>query len=164
MKKWCVIVVVMLAGQAAQAQSQYQTAFEAGVGYTRPGAGQFDMVTLLMQGDDYLVETGVGLRIDGETQFSWLIRGALRPAVAGNTILHVGAEYSLHTNSTLKDIGAGVQELNSLSTVGLLFGASHPLTDHLNFEVHVFPLVFEFGGNDTVTRVLTAQLGAHILF
>ncbi|HZM17245.1 MAG TPA: hypothetical protein VFE28_14685 [Candidatus Krumholzibacteria bacterium] len=158
MKKWIVIAVVMLAG-AAQAQSQYQTAFEVGVGYTRPGAGGFDMVTLLMQGDDYLVETGVGLKADGETQFSWLIRGALRPAMAGNTILHVGAEYSLHTNSAVE---AG--ELTSLSTVGLLFGASHPLTDHLNFEVHIFPLVFEFGGDDTVTRFLTAQLGAHILF
>ena len=159
MKKWCVIAVVMLAGQAAQAQSQYQTAFEVGVGYTRPGAGQFDMVTLLMQGDDYLVETGIGLRVDGETQFSWLIRGALRPAMAGNTILHIGAEYSLHSNSAIKS-----GELTSLSTVGVLFGASHPLTDHLNFEVHIFPLVFEFGGDDTVTRFLTAQLGAHILF
>ena len=164
MKKWCVLVVVVLCGAGvAEAQSQYQTAFEAGIGYTRPGAGGFDMASLLLQGDSFLVETGIGLDLNGglngDTAFSWLLRGALRPAMAGNTILHVGAEFSMHTNSAIKD-----DDIGTLSTVGILFGASHPLTDHLNFEVHVFPLVFEFGNDDTVTRVFTAQLGAHILF
>lgn len=165
MKKWCAIVVTgMLFGAGvAEAQSQYQTAFEVGIGYTRPGAGGFDMATLLMQGDDFLIETGIGLDMNGglnsDTAFSWLLRGALRPAMAGNTILHVGAEFSMHTNSAVKD-----DDIGSLSTVGILFGASHPLTDHLNFEVHVFPLVFEFGNDETVTRILRAQLGAHILF
>lgn len=163
MKKWCVIAVVLFGAGVAEAQSQYQTAFEAGVGYTRPGAGGFDMVSLLLQGDDFLFETGFGLDVNGgqngDTVFSWLLRGALRPAMAGNTILHVGAEYSLHTNSAAKDLDVG-----TLSTVGILFGASHPFTDHLNLEVHVFPVVFAFGNDETVTRFLTAQLGAHILF
>ena len=162
MKKWCVLAVVMLAG-TAQAQSQYQTAFEVGVGYTRPGAGGFDMATLLLQGDAYLFETGIGLDFNdapnGDEVISWLVRGALRPAMAGNTIIHVGAEFSIHSNSAFEGGNFG-----SLSTVGILFGASHPLTDHLNFEVHVFPLVFEFGNEETVTRFLTAQLGAHIMF
>lgn len=164
MKKWCVIVGLMLVGAgAASAQSQYQTAFEAGIGYTRPGAGGFDMMTLLLQSDSYLLETGIGIEINGglngDTAFSWLLRGALRPAVAGNIIIHAGAEYSMHTNAALD--GADVE---TLSTVGVLFGASHPFTDHLNFEVHVFPVVMEFGRSETVTRFLTAQLGAHILF
>ena len=164
MKKWCVIVGMMLVGAgAASAQSQYQTSFEAGIGYTRPGAGGFDMMTLLLQSDSYLFETGIGIDFNGgsngDTVFSWLLRGALRPAVAGNTIIHAGAEFSMHTNSAFDP-----PDIGSLSTVGILFGASHPLTDHLNFEVHVFPVVMEFGNEETVTRFLTAQLGAHILF
>jgi len=164
MKKWCVIVVVMLAGAgAASAQSQYQTAFEMGVGYTRPGAGGFDMATLLLQGDPFYLESGIGFGINdglnGDTVFSWLIRAAARPVAAGNTLVHVGGEFSLHTNSTYKNGDA-----KTLSTVGFLIGASHPLSDHLNFEAHVFPFVLEFGGNETVTNFLKAQVGAHILF
>ncbi len=164
MKKWCVIVAVVLASvQAASAQSQYQTAFEAGIGYTRPGTGEFDMLTFLLQGDQYYVETGIGFTVNagynGDNVFSWLLRGAVRPIAAGNTIIHVGGEFSLHTSSAVD--GADV---NSLSSVGLLVGASHALSDHLNFEVHVFPFVLEFGNTETVSRLLTAQVGAHILF
>ena len=169
MKKWCVIVVVaMLAGAgAASAQSQYQAAFEIGVGYTRPGAGGFDMVTMLLQGDQFYLESGIGVGINdgfnGDSVFSWLIRAAARPLAAGNTLLHLGGEFSLHTNSTAKLEGNTV-DYKTLSTVGFLIGASHPLSDHLNFEAHVFPFVLEFGGNETVTNFLKAQVGAHILF
>ena len=164
MKKWCVMGAVLLAGvQAASAQSQYQTAFEAGIGYTRPGTGRFDMLTLLVQGDEYVFESGIGLAVNGglngDTAFSWLIRGGFRPLAAGNTLIHVGGEFSVHTNSAV-DAGG----VKSLSSVGFLVGASHPLSDHLNFEVHVFPFLLEFGNSDTVTRLLTAQVGAHILF
>ena len=168
MKKWCVIVVVMLVGAgAANAQSQYQAAFELGVGYTRPGAGGFDMATLLLQGDQFYVESGIGFGIndglDGNNVFSWLIRAAARPVAAGNTLVHVGGEFSLHTNSTAKFEGNSLN-YKTLSTVGFLIGASHPLSDHLNFEAHVFPFVLEFGGEETVTSFLKAQVGAHILF
>jgi hypothetical protein len=168
MKKWCVIVVVMLAGAgAASAQSQYQTAFEMGAGYTRPGVGGFDMATLLMQGDQFYLESGIGIGInaapDGDSVFSWLIRAAARPVAAGNTLVHVGGEFSLHTNSVAK-LEGGATHYKTLSTVGFLIGASHPLSDHLNFEAHVFPFVLEFGGNETVTNFLKAQVGAHILF
>lgn len=168
MKKWWMIVVVMLAGAgAASAQSQYQAAFEMGVGYTRPGAGGFDMATLLMQGDQFYFESGIGIDVNGgyngDTVFSWLIRAAARPVAAGNTLVHVGGEFSLHTNSALKSVGA-TTETKTLSTVGFLVGASHPLSDHLNFEAHVFPFVLEFGNTETLTSFLKAQIGAHILF
>lgn len=170
MKKWCVIAVVMLAGAGvASAQSQYQTAFEMGVGYTRPaaggffGTGGFDMATFLLQGDQFYLESGIGIGINAglnrDAAFSWLIRAAARPVAAGNTLVHVGGEFSLHTNSTAKD-----GEARTLSSVGFLIGASHPLSDHLNFEVHVFPFELEFGGQETITNFLKAQIGAHILF
>jgi hypothetical protein len=168
MKKWWMIVVVMLAGAgAASAQSQYQAAFEIGVGYTRPGAGSFDMVSLLLQGDQFYFESGIGFGINdglgGNNVFSWLIRAAARPVAAGNTLVHVGGEFSLHTNSTSK-LDGNTLDYKTLSTVGFLLGASHPLSDHLNFEAHVFPFVLEFGGSETVTSFLKAQIGAHILF
>ena len=107
----CWMVFAMLACSSAQAQSQYQTTFEVGLGYARPGIGGFDMVTLLLQGDEFLVETGLGFEINGspvasnETTVSWLLRAAARPVVAGNTVVHLGGEFSLHTNATRDDNG-----------------------------------------------------------
>jgi hypothetical protein len=160
------MLATLLSAGTASAQSQYQTTFEAGIGYARPGIGGFDMVSVLLQADDYLVETGIGIDVNGsplpgstETALSWLIRAALRPVVIGNTLLHVGGEFSLHTNSAVDEGDIGM-----LTSVGVLFGVSQPLADHLNVAVHVFPFVFEFGNSDTVLNLARAQLGAHILF
>ena len=152
-------VMLLLAG-AAGAQSQYQTTFEVGVGYARPGIGRFDMVSLLLQSDKYLFESGIGIDINGEnggdTVFSWLIRGAGRAITLGNTLVHIGGEFSLHTNST--------SDGGSLTTVAPLFGTSYGVTDHLNVAVHIFPIVFAFGNPDTVVQIAKAQLGAHLMF
>jgi len=153
-------LATLLWASAAGAQTQYQTTFEVGIGYARPGIGGFDMASVLVQSDEYLFESGIGFDINGgaggDTVFSWLIRGALRPIVLGNTRVHIGGEFSLHTNST--DDGS------TLTSVGPLFGASYPITDHLNVAVHVFPFVFAFGNQDTVLDVAKAQLGGHLLF
>ncbi|MFQ5600789.1 MAG: hypothetical protein ACE5G2_09580 [Candidatus Krumholzibacteriia bacterium] len=170
MKKMCwVVLATLLVGGPASAQSQFQTTFEAGIGYGRPGIGQFDMVTLLLQSDDYLFESGIGFDINGsefngDTVFSWIIRGGIRPILLGNTIVHVGGEFSLHTNSTVDPTEAPGDQVETLIGLGVLFGVSQPLTDHLNFEVHVLPIAFAFGGNDTITKIATAKLGAHVLF
>lgn len=163
----CWIGLVMLASALpALAQSQYQTTFEVGVGYARPGIGGFDMVTLLLQGDEFLVETGLGFEINGsrvdpdQTTVSWLLRAAARPVVAGNTIVHLGGEFSLHTNATIDSNG----DVTTLSSVGLLVGASQQIADHLNVALHLFPFVLDFGGRDTGVSIARAQLGAHILF
>jgi hypothetical protein len=34
----------------------------------------------------------------------------------------------------------------------------------LALAVHLYPLAFEFGGADTVTKFLTAEIGVHLLF
>ncbi len=163
----CWMVLALLACAAnAQAQSQYQTTFEVGIGYARPGIGGFDMATLLLQGDEFLFETGLGFEINGspvdpnETTVSWLLRAAARPVVAGNTVVHLGGEFSLHTNATIEDNG----DVTTLSSVGLLVGASHPIADHLNLSLHRFPFVLDFGGRDTGVSIARAQLGAHLLF
>ena len=44
------------------AQSQYQSTFELGIGYTRPATENMDMVSLLLQADEFFLETGIGLR------------------------------------------------------------------------------------------------------
>ncbi len=163
----CWMVLAMLAcATATEAQSQYQTTFEAGIGYARPGIGGFDMVTLLLQGDEFLFETGLGFDINGspvdsdETTVSWLLRAAARPVVSGNTVIHVGGEFSLHTNATRNSSG----EVKTLTSVGLLVGASQQIADHLNVGLHLFPFVLDFGGPDTGVSLLRAQVGAHLLF
>jgi hypothetical protein len=90
---------------------------------------------------------------------SWLLRAGARPITLGNTLVHVGGELSLHTNGTADSSGD-----TTLTCLGLLFGTSYTVSDHLNVAVHVFPLVFGFGGTDTITKFATAQLGAHLLF
>lgn len=162
----CWLVLAMLAcAVTAQAQSQYQTTFEVGLGYARPGIGGFDMMTLLLQGDEFLFETGVGLDINGspvnsdDTTFSWLLRAAARPIVQGNTIVHVGGEFTLHTNATV-DNG----DIKTLTSVAMLVGTSYQIADHLNVSLHIFPFVLDFGGSDTGVSLARAQLGAHLLF
>ena len=88
-----------------------------------------------------------------------LVVQGVRPITLGNTLVHVGGELSLHTNGTADSSGS-----TTLTCLGLLFGTSYAVSDHLNVAVHVFPLVFGFGGDDTITKFATAQLGAHLLF
>lgn len=167
---WVVLAVLLLANPAV-AQNQFQTAFEVGIGYARPGIGDFDMATLLIQSDNYFFETGIGIAtnsgLDGDTVLSWLLRAAARPIVLGNTLVHVGAELSLHTNGTFETTGSGTSlrvEATTLTSLAGFFGVSQPLNDHFNVALHVFPLAFGFGGDDTITKLATAQLGAHLLF
>lgn len=161
----CMVLAMLACAATAQAQSQYQTTFEVGVGYARPGIGGFDMLTLLLQGDDFIFESGLGFDLNGSPQdsdkstVSWLIRAAARPVVSGNTVVHLGGEFSLHTNAAWDGT-----EIKTLTSVGLLMGVSQQIADHLNIEMHVFPFVLEFGNADTGVRLLRAQLGAHILF
>ena len=168
MKKvlWVLLACVAVAAPAA-AQSQYQTTFEFGLGYTRPSVEEFDMVSLLMQGDDFYFETGLGFRLNagyGDNNIlSWMLRAAARPIVLGNTTVHVGGEFSVHTNATVRTEN-GQQKAKPLIGVGALFGVSHPITDHFNVEVHVYPLAFDFGGEKTITKFGVAETGAHILF
>lgn len=165
-KKLCWVLLATLALAApASAQTQVETAFEVGLGYGNPvarnalGGSDFDMATLLIQGDDYLFETGIGLGFGGETVFSWMVRGAARPFLVGNVLLHTGAEFSLHTNSTVDADGAA-----TLIGLGFMFGVSHQVTDHINGSVHVYPLSFSFGGFDTLVNIGSARFGAHFLF
>jgi len=163
-KKWgWVLIATFALVTSASAQSQFETTFEAGIGYTRPGIGQFDMVTLLLQGDGYLFEAGIGLGanagLDNEDRISALFRAATRGIRVGNNLLHVGGEFSLHTNST-RDNG----ESDTLLSLSVLVGVSHPISEHLNFEVNLFPANFKFGGDETTALIPTAQLGAHIMF
>jgi hypothetical protein len=157
------LLVIALATPAL-AQSQFQSNFELGVGYTRPATENVDMVSFLLQADDFLVESGIGFRtnagLNGDTVFSWLVRGGIRPFTLGNVTGHVGGEFSLHSNSTIQDDG----DVGTLIGLGLLVGASHQFADHLNFAVHIFPLAFEFGGADTIVKVGVAEIGAHLLF
>jgi hypothetical protein len=163
----------LLAAVSAQAQSQFQSTFEMGIGYTRTVAGGSDMVSALLQADDFLIETGVGIRTNsgavtvrnnqlygGDTVFSWMVRGGVRPFVLGNVTGHVGAEFDLQTNSAVDETG----DIGTLLGLGFLVGASHAVADHLNLSVHVYPIAFEFGGEDTVAKLLTATFGAHLLF
>jgi hypothetical protein len=164
MKKlhWITLATLVLAAPAA-AQTQYETAFEIGVGYGRPGIGDFDMATLLVQGEGYIFETGLGIASNvgagDDDILSFLLRAGLRPITLGNTLVHLGGELSLHTNAT-----ADSGESSTLTSLAVLFGTSHALADHFNVAVHVFPLVFGFGGDNTITKFLTAQVGAHLLF
>lgn len=160
---WMVLAILGCAAQA-QAQSQFQSTFELGVGYTRPATENIDMVSFLVQADDFLAETGIGFRTNsgqhGETVFSWMVRGGFRPFTLGNVTGHVGAEFSLHSNAALQDDGSS----GTLIGLGLMVGVSHQIADHLNLAVHVFPLAFDFGGVATVTKIGVAEIGAHLLF
>jgi len=174
MKKAFATFLVLLGGALpAAAQSQFQSTFELGIGYTRPATENADMVTLLMQAEDFFVETGIGIRSNagvilstpsglqgGDTVVSWLVRGAVRPFVVGNTIGHVGVEFSLHSNSAIDSDGA----IGTKVGLGIFLGVSHPLTDHLNFAVHMFPIAFEFGSKDTITKIGVAEMSAHVIF
>jgi len=145
------------------AQSQYQSTFELGIGYTRPATENMDMVSLLLQADEFFLETGVGLRTNagqgGDSVFGWLVRGGMRPFALGNVRGHVGAEFSLFSNSTTDSDGAA-----TLMGLGFLVGGSYQVADHLNLAVHLYPLAFDFGGSDTVTKFLVGELGIHLLF
>jgi hypothetical protein len=158
------LLATLAAAAPVHAQSQFQSTFEVGVGYTRPAIEQVDMATLLIQADDFFGETGIGFRtnsgVGNDTVFSWLVRGGARAFQLGNVRGHVGGEFSLHTNATYDENG------NTSSLIGLAFlvGASHPIADHLNVAVHVYPLAFEFGGEDTVVKIPVGEMGIHLLF
>jgi hypothetical protein len=159
---WMLLAASLALAAPAAAQSQFQSTFQLGIGYTRPSVEEFDMVSALLQAEDFFFETGIGVRTNsgfGDTIFSWMVRGAARPFVVGNTTGHIGGEFSLHTNSTVDD-----GEASTLLGLGLMVGVLHPLTEHLQFGVHVFPIAFEFGGNDTIAKLGVAELSAHILF
>jgi len=157
-----VLASIVLAASPVAAQSQFQSTFQLGVGYTRPSVERFDMVSGLIQAEDFFIESGIGVRTNsgyGDTIFSWMVRGALRPFVVGNTTGHIGGEFSLHTNATADTDGS-----STLLGLGFMVGVAHPITEHLNFGVHVFPVAFEFGGVDTIAKLGVAELSAHILF
>jgi hypothetical protein len=161
MKRTMMISSLCLAGLLlvgpAWAQSQYQSTFELGVGYTRPATENTGMVRSLLQGDDYLVESGIGIRTGGgDTRFSWLVRAGARAFQLGNVRGHVGGEFSLHTNSANNG--------DTLIGLGFLVGVSHQVADHLNLAVHVYPLAFDFGGTNTITKIGVGELGVHLLF
>ena len=168
---WVFLATLVIAAPAS-AQRQVETAFEIGLGYASPAistnvgtGGIQDMASLLIQSDNYIFETGIGLSFGGDTVFGWLVRGAARPIMLGNVLIHTGAEFSLHTNSVLKSGGTtGSVELGTLTSLGFMFGVSHQITDRINAEVHVYPLAFTFGGFDTITTIGTARFGAHFLF
>jgi hypothetical protein len=145
-----ILLATLACARPAAAQSQFQSTFELGLGYTRPATESIDMVSALLLADDFFLETGIGVRVNGglngDTMFSWLVRGAARPFLIGSTSGHIGAEFSLHTNAT-----ADADGTSTLVGLGFLIGASHPITDHLNFAVHLSPIPFEFGGSDTIT-------------
>jgi hypothetical protein len=166
-KKLCwVFLATLVLAAPASAQTQVETAFEVGLGYGKPavrsilGSGGFDMATLLIQSDDYLFESGIALGFGADnTVFGWMIRGAARPLMIGNVLVHTGAEFSLFTNSTLDADGAA-----TLIGLGFMFGVSHQVTDHINGSVNVYPLSFSFGGADTLVDIGRATFGAHFLF
>ena len=159
---WVFLAVLLVAAPVA-AQSQFQSTFELGVGYTRPTVEDIDMVSFLLQADDYFLESGIGFRTNsgygGDTVFSWLVRAAARPFVVGNVRGHVGGEFSLHTNSASDNGDTG-----TLIGLGFMVGASHQIADHLNIAVHVFPLAFDFGNTDTITKIGVGEFGIHLLF
>jgi len=161
---WVFLATLMLAAPAS-AQKQIETAFEFGIGYGSPAiagglsAGINDMATVLIQGDDYLFETGIGIEFGGNDVFGWMVRGAARPFLVGNVNIHTGAEFSLHTNSILDGTGLG-----TMTTLGFLVGVSHQIADRINGSVQVYPLSFTFGGGSTITSIAAARLGAHLLF
>ena len=166
-KKLCwVFLATLVMAAPASAQKQVETAFEFGLGYASPlvsssvGAGIQDMASLIIQSDNYYFETGIGLSFGGNTVFGWLARGAARPFMIGNVLIHTGVEFSLHTNSTVNSSG----EIGTMTGLGFLFGASHQVSDRINVEVHVYPLAFTFGGTDTITSIGAAKFGAHFLF
>jgi hypothetical protein len=167
-KKLCwVFLATMVIAAPASAQKQVETAFEVGLGYASPlvsssqsTGGIQDMASLILQSDNYFLETGIGLSFGGNTVFGWLVRGAARPFMIGNVLIHTGAEFSLHTNSTVNSSG----EIGTMTGLGFLFGASHQISDRINAEVHVYPLAFTFGGTDTITSIGAAKFGAHFLF
>jgi len=175
-KKLCwVFLATLVLAAPASAQKQIETAFEFGVGYGSPavsgnsgfsggGGGIRDMVTLLIQSDDYLFESGIGIDFASDTVFGWMVRGAARPFLVGNVLIHTGAEFSLHTNSILSFEPNGSTSLGTMTSLGFLIGVSHQITDRINGSVNVYPLSFTFGGSDTITSIGAARLGAHFLF
>ena len=116
------ILGLLLAAPAA-AQSNFQSNFQIGLGYTRPAVETIDMATLLLQAEDFFFESGIGIRtnsgISDDTVFSWMVRGGVRPFMVGSLTGHVGGEFSLHTNSVV-DNG----EASTLIGLGLLIGVS----------------------------------------
>lgn len=171
-KKLCwVFLATFVLAAPASAQKQIETAFEFGIGYGSPAisgnasGGIQDMATLLIQSDDYFFESGIGFDFATDTIFGWMIRGAARPFLVGNVLIHTGGEFSLHTNSILSEGGTqGSVKLGTMTTLGFLIGVSHQITDRINGSVNVYPLSFTFGGFDTITSIGAARLGAHFLF
>ena len=112
------------------AQSQFQSTFEVGIGYTRPATENMDMVSVLLQAEDFFLETGIGLRtnagIGGDSVFGWLVRGGMRPFALGNVRGHVGAEFSLFSNST-SDNGESATLMGLGFLVGGILPAGGPL-------------------------------------
>jgi hypothetical protein len=157
------ILLTLLVAAPAAAQSTFQSTFQVGIGYTRPAVEAIDMASLLLQAEDFLIESGVGIRtnsgVGGDTVFSWLVRGAVRPFLVGSLTGHVGGEFSLHTNSAV-DNG----ESSTLIGLGLLTGVSTTVVNHLNLAIHVYPFAFEFGGDETVSKLLVGEFAAHLLF
>jgi hypothetical protein len=167
MKKisWVWVVAACLAvAVPSAAQSQFQSTFEIGVGYTRPATENMDMLSFLVQADDFFVESGIGLRtnagLGGDSVFGWMVRGGMRPFKLGNVRGHVGGEFSLFSNSTVNGDG----DPATLLGLAFLVGGSYQVADHLNLAVHLYPLAFEFGGADTVTKLLVGEMGIHLLF
>jgi len=162
MKHGWILLALLMAAPAA-AQSTFQSSFQVGIGYTRPAVDPIDMASLLLQAEDFLIESGIGIRtnsgIGGDTVFSWLVRGAVRPFLVGNLTGHVGGEFSLHTNSA-SDNG----KASTLIGLGLLTGVSTTVVNHLNLAIHVYPFAFEFGGDETVTQLIAGEFAAHLLF
>jgi hypothetical protein len=161
---WVVVVAACLAAAVpSAAQSQYQSTFELGIGYTRPATENMDMVSFLLRAEDFFVESGIGLRtnagIGGDSVFGWLVRGGMCPFKLGNVRGHVGGEFSLFSNSA-SDNGKSA----TLMGLGFLVGGSYQVADHLSLAVHVYPLAFEFGGSDTVTKFMVSEMGIHLLF
>jgi hypothetical protein len=85
------------------------------------------------------------------------VRAAPAAFVVGNVRGH-GAASLLHTNSASDNGDVG-------TLIGLgSWWASHQIADHLNIAVHVYPLAFDFGNTDTVTKIGVGEFGIHLLF
>ncbi len=146
------------------AQSQFQSTFELGVGYTRPAAENMDMVSFLLRAEDFFLESGIGIRtnegVDGNSVFGWLVRGGVCPFKLGNVRGHVGGEFSLFSNAAIDSDGHST----TLLGLGFIVGGSYQVADHMTLAVHVYPLEFDFGGADTVTKFMVGEMGIHLLF
>jgi hypothetical protein len=161
---WVVVVAACLAlAVPSAAQSQFQSTFELGVGYTRPATENMDMVSFLLRAEDFFVESGIGLRtnagVNGNSVFGWLVRGGICPFKLGNVRGHVGGEFSLFSNSTKNSTGS-----TTLLGLGFLVGGSYQVADHLDLAVHLYPLAFGFGGSKAETKFMVGEMSVHLLF